>query len=282
MTPPANSKPDTTSKPNTQKRVFITGGASGLGRALAERYSRAGWRVCIGDTHDERGRETAAALGCVFRRCDVRSETDLPEMAAWLRETWGGVDVVVNNAGVVAAGGIAEIPMADWAWSVEVNLLGVVRGCRAFTPIFRQQGRGHFVNISSLAGLVHLPRLSPYTATKAAVVALSESLHLELGPEGIGVSVVCPSFFRTRLMETARSADVSVLAAGRQRVEGARGDAESVAERIFRGVARGEFLILPHPGYALSWWFKRLTPFRLYAWACGRALKRELGEDARS
>src|SRR5687767_3586044 len=125
-------------------RIFITGGASGLGRALAERCAKAGWRVCIGDVHDARGAETVAALKALgaeadFVRCDVTREEDLISVRDRLDTTWGGVDVVVNNAGVAQAGGIEDVSIDDWRWIVEINLLGVVRGCRVFTPVFRKQ-----------------------------------------------------------------------------------------------------------------------------------------------
>jgi len=248
------------------QRVFITGGASGLGRALAERYARAGWRVCIGDIHEARGAETVAALGggAHFRRCDVTRDEELLAAAAWLEREWGGVDVVVNNAGVAIGGGIDEIAMSDWQWIVDINLLGVVRGCKAFTPLFRKQRRGHFVNVSSMAGLVHPPVMSAYCATKAAVVALSETLRLELQRDGICVSVVCPGFFRTNLTETLRAGNADVERVTRKLVEQARAGADEVAERVFRGVARRDFYILTHAEGRLAWMVKRLAPVALY------------------
>lgn len=253
----------------TQARIFITGGASGLGRALAERYAAAGWRVLIGDLNVERLAETVAAIGAAGgnieqRVCDVRSEADLEAAAAWLDAQWGGVDVVVNNAGVAMAGGIAEMPIEDWSWIVDINLLGVVRGCKVFTPRFRRQGHGHFVNISSMAGLVHPPLMSAYCATKAAVVALSESLAVELAADHIDVSVVCPAFFKTNLMESARTLDPKLGASTRRLVAKARRGAPEIAAQVFEGVAKREFHILTHPEGRLAWMVKRLTPFAVY------------------
>ena len=118
-------------------RVFITGGASGPGRGIAERYAREGARVCIGDIHEKRIEETLVALGpnAHALRCDVTKEEDLVAAALWCEETWGGVDIVVNNAGVAASGPIEATSIADWEWIVDINLLGVVRGCRAFVPM---------------------------------------------------------------------------------------------------------------------------------------------------
>ena len=116
----------------SDQRIFITGGATGLGRALAERHARAGWRVCIGDLDAERCADALAAIRAHSPQsqalaCDVTREDALQAAADWLRREWGGVDVVVNNAGVAQMGGIAETSLEDWRWAVDINLLGVVR-----------------------------------------------------------------------------------------------------------------------------------------------------------
>jgi NAD(P)-dependent dehydrogenase (short-subunit alcohol dehydrogenase family) len=252
-----------------QKRIFITGGASGLGQALALRYARAGWRVCIGDVHVARGEETAAQLAVLgadahFVRCDVTADADLAAAATWLEANWGGVDVVVNNAGVAVSGGIDEVSLDDWKWIVDINLLGVVRGCRAFTPLFRRQRGGRFVNIASMAGLVSPPLSSAYCATKAAVVALSESLRVELEGDGIGVSVVCPAFFRTNLTESLRASTPGVAKLTRHLVERAKLDATTIADRVFRSVERGEFYVLTHAEGRAAWALKRYLPSGIY------------------
>jgi NAD(P)-dependent dehydrogenase (short-subunit alcohol dehydrogenase family) len=261
------------------KRIFITGGASGLGRALAERYARAGWRVCIGDIHVERGAETVAALAALhadahFLRCDVTQDADLTAAAAWLQQHWGGVDVVVNNAGVAVSGGIDEVSLADWQWIVDINLMGVVRGCRAFVPMLKRQGGGQLVNIASLAGLVSPPLTSAYCATKAAVVAISESLRLELAGDGIAVSVVCPAFFRTNLTESLRAGSPGVERLTRHLVEKARLDATEIADRVYRGVERRELYVVTHSEGKLAWLAKRYLPSAVYQHLFGRQSKK--------
>lgn len=262
-------------------RVFITGGASGLGRALAERFARAGGRVCIGDLDEARGAETVAALAALgaeahFLPCDVTRDGDLEEAARWLEERWGGVDVVVNNAGVAVSGGIADVPLADWRWAVDVNLLGVVRGCRAFTPLLRRQGGGHLVNVASMAGLVHPPMMSAYNATKAAVVALSETLRLELAGDAILVTVVCPGFFRSGLAESARASDPGIEGVTRALVVRSRRSAAEVAELVHRGIERGEAHVLTHRDGKAAWMLKRLLPFPLYLRFLERGSRRML------
>ncbi len=260
---------------SSSRRIFITGGASGLGRALAERYSRAGWRVCIGDLDVARCEGTMAALAnrsqCHALACDVTREADLQAAADWLEREWGGVDVLVNNAGVAQAGGIADVSLADWQWIIDINLLGVVRGCKVFVPMMRAQKHGHIVSVSSMAGLMHPPKSSAYSATKAAVVALSEALKVELAGDGIRVSVVCPGFFRTQLAANMRASDFKAERLTHKLVEGAKFGAEEIAERVFRGVERGDFHILTHREESIGWMLKRFLPFELYL----KAMKRQ-------
>ena len=251
------------------KRIFITGGASGLGRALAERYARAGWRVCIGDLDVERCADALAAIRVHSPHsqalaCDVTREDALQAAAEWLQREWGGVDVVINNAGVAQMGGIAETTLDDWRWAVDINLLGVVRGCKVFAPLLRTQGGGQLVNIASMAGLVHMPQAAAYNATKAAVVALSETLQLELEPDGIRVSVVCPAFFRTDLARNMRAANPQLEGMTKRLVERARIGADEIAERIFAGIERGDPHILTHPEARRFWRLKRMLPYRWY------------------
>ena len=251
------------------KRIFITGGASGLGRALAERYARAGWRVCIGDLDVERCADALAAIRVHSPHshalaCDVTREDALQAAADWLQREWGGVDVVINNAGVAQMGGIAETTLDDWRWAVDINLLGVVRGCKVFAPLLRTQGGGQLVNIASMAGLVHMPNAAAYNATKAAVVALSETLQLELEPDGIRVSVVCPAFFRTDLARNMRAANPQLEGMTKRLVERARIGADEIAERIFAGIERGDPHILTHPEARRFWRLKRMLPYRWY------------------
>lgn len=259
------------------KRVFITGGASGLGRALARRCAGSGYQVCIGDVHRERGLETEAELrqmGCpaVYRFCDVTRESDLAEVAAHLEELWGGVDVVVNNAGVAQAGEMEHIPLADWEWVLDVNLLGVVRGCKVFVPIFKRQGGGHIVNMASIAAVLDFPWTAPYNASKAGVLKLSEDLELELAPYGIQVSVVCPFFVRTRLDESLRTNDPRFARLLKKLFRLGPMSAAQVAEVVFRCLERPRLYVLPGWIEKTAWGLKRFLPPRLYAWCMRRAM----------
>ncbi|MFP2925109.1 SDR family oxidoreductase [Pyxidicoccus sp. 3LG] len=252
------------------QRIFITGGASGLGKAMALRFARAGWKVCIADLNDLRGEETLKELSALgkdahYLRCDVTREEELASAAETLASRWGGVDVVVNNAGVAQAGAIEDVTIDNWRWIIDINLLGVVRGCKVFTPLFKKQGHGHFVNVASMAGLLDVPFMSSYNATKAAVVSLSETLQNELAEARIGVSVVCPSFFKTNLTDSLRTTDPSMGATMARLLERSPITADDIAHDVFRAVERREFYVLPHEEGRKAWLMKRFLPRELYA-----------------
>lgn len=216
------------------RRVLVTGGASGLGLALATRFAGRGDRVLAVDLAGER--PSSVPEGVAYRRLDVRSQRDWDAALAEVREEWGGLDLLVNNAGVATGGRIDVEAMADWERVVEVNLLGVARGCHTFVPMFKEQRSGHLVNVASLAGLVHGPGMASYNATKAGVVALSETLSFELAPWGIDVTVVCPAFFRTNLHESFAGKDVAMQEAGARLITQARTTADEMARVVVRGI----------------------------------------------
>lgn len=263
-------------------RILITGGASGLGRALAEQYLRQGHRVLITDINEERGRQTEAELqriGAVhFLRADTTVDDDWDALVAWTGKHWQGLDILVNNAGVAAAGRIDRIAMDDWDWIIDINLKGVIRGCRSFVPTMKRQGRGHIINIASLAAIVNPPTMSSYNVTKAGVVALSETLRHELAPYGIGVTVACPSFFQTNLAESLRSPEPGMDGTVRKLLAGGRLTPEDVARSIVKGAGRGRPLVLPHLEGRIVWWLKRYLPvlFERGVADAGRRLKAKL------
>jgi NAD(P)-dependent dehydrogenase (short-subunit alcohol dehydrogenase family) len=267
------------SKRSEAKTVFITGGASGLGRALAEAYAADGFNIAIGDVNDVRLAETQAALEglgakVLALRCDVTQEAHLVAARDAIMKQFGRVDIVVNNAGVAQSGPIDETSMEDWQWIVDINLLGVVRGCKVFTPVFKQQKSGTFINIASMAGLIHPPQMASYNATKAAVVALSETLKIELHPWNISVSVVCPAFFRTNLHETQRSTSAELDGFTRKLVAKAKVEPAEIAAKVKAGAARGDFHILTHEKERRIWLFKRYVPYPIYAKAAIREAQR--------
>ena len=156
----------------------------------------------------------------------------------------GGLDLLVNNVGVATGGRIDVESMSDWERVVDINLLGVARGCHTVTPMFKAQKSGHIVNVASLAGLVHGPGMSSYNATKAGVVALSETLSFELAPWSIDVSVVCPAFFRTNLHQSFSGKDAAMQEAGVRLITQASVDAAHIAAIVLKGVDARKRVIL--------------------------------------
>lgn len=244
--------------------IVITGGGAGLGRALALRYARDGWRVGVLDRDRGRAAEvagevearggTALAVGC-----DVTDEASLGRAARRVGKAWGAPDVLVANAGVAASGTLLDTAMEDWRWVFDVNVFGVVATCRAFLPAMRARGSGHVVAVASAAGFVCAPGMAAYNTSKAAVISVCESLQGELARDGIGVSVACPSFFRTRLLESFRGSEASRNIAAKL-MERSPVQAEEVAERIHAGIRKKAFMILPHGDASKLMVFKRLAP----------------------
>jgi len=248
------------------KRIFITGGGSGLGKAIALRFARAGYRVAIGDIHQQRSQATldelkALGIEALSFHCDVTRIEDLEHVRDELLQQWQGVDIVVNNAGVAGTvGGIATVSLDDWQWALDINLLGVVRGSRVFTPVFQQQGQGYFVNIASAAGLINAPMMAAYNVSKAGIIALSETLSVELAADHIGISVVCPAFFKTNLTESLRS-HIDGMAGQVDKLMHRSGiTAAGIAQRIFAAVEKRKFWVVTHAFERRLWYLKRWSP----------------------
>ncbi len=190
--------------------VVVTGAASGIGRAVAEGCLARGARVhlvdlepgALGRTVEELRARGLAPAGS--HALDCRDGAALQALAARLEGAHGRVDGLVNNAGAMLAGPVERLPLEDWRWLVDTNLWTVLHGVRAFLPGMLARGRGRIVNTASMAGLVGFPLFSPYSATKFAVVGLSQSLDAELAPRGVRVSAVCPGFVRTGAFQAAR------------------------------------------------------------------------------
>ncbi len=260
------------------QRILISGAASGLGLALARRYADAGWRVFLTDVDATALEQAETALGAgdrvLTQTLDVRSGDDWATARDRCVAAWGGLDVLVNNAGVATGGSFARTPIEDWDWIIDINLKGVIRGAATFVPLFTEQGHGHVVNVASLAGLVNPPLMASYNVVKAAVVSLSETLRFELEPAGVTTSVVCPSFFRTGLATSFRTPDPAVRQLMERLVTASDIPAERVAATIQDGIAAKRFLILTDRDGRVAYAVKRFLPplFRMQVRRRGRRL----------
>jgi NAD(P)-dependent dehydrogenase (short-subunit alcohol dehydrogenase family) len=250
------------------KVAVVTGGASGIGRAMAEAFAAAGMKLVLADRDGARVAETAQELAArgaqvVAVRTDVSRPADVDALARRAIDAFGAVHVVCNNAGV-AYGGLPtwESTTEDWSWIVGVNLMGVVHGVRTFTPILLEQGEGHIVNTASVAGLITISGNALYAVTKHAVVALSETLFNELSGGGVRVSVLCPGFINTPLIETSeRSAPEAVRrqhpdlfeSADSRQMRAVLATAMApakVGEAVLAAIREERFWILPSPELA--------------------------------
>jgi len=234
--------------PPATRRVLVTGAASGLGAALTTAFRIRGDEVLATD------RVAAEGIDMVL---DITSEGDWATALTTVEERWGGLDVLVNNAGVAGGGRLELCSIQDWRWITEINLFGVVRGVQTFTPMLKAQRSGHIVNVASLAGLVHPAGMGSYNAVKAAVVAFTETCGHELAAYGVRASAVCPSYFRTNLMDSMQGQDEAVGAVIAELVERSTVTADDIASAVLAGIEAGEDVIVPdeaaRQAYFLKW-----------------------------
>ncbi|HEY8087099.1 MAG TPA: SDR family NAD(P)-dependent oxidoreductase [Polyangiaceae bacterium] len=230
----------------------ITGAASGLGRAIACELASRGARVVLADIDEVGLAETARLVeerGGKARtvRCDVAKIDDMKRLHADASSWLGDVDLLVNNAGVAVGGPVGEIPLEDWAWIVGINQWGVIHGCHLFLPAMKKRGSGHVLNVASIAAFACGAEMGPYNVTKAAVVALSETLAGELAGTGVGVTVLCPFFFTTNIAKQSRSHGASVSPKlVEDMMKKTSVQAEEVARRALTGCEKGRLYVFPH------------------------------------
>ncbi len=238
------------------KVAVITGGASGIGRATALALAREGCSVVVADVNNERLRATLDAISAVGAKalavqCDVSSDTQVDELADRARRAFGDVDILMNNAGVMLRGKLQEMPMDEWDWIFGINFFGVVRGIRAFVPRMIERGSGHVVNTASIGGLLGgRPHSAAYSASKFAVVGLSETLFVHLVPKGIGVSVLCPGAVRTNLIEGIRfstTVDDPEDYGGSEQFGPQAAEPDDVARLVLNAIETKQFMILTDP-----------------------------------
>ena len=250
------------------KVAVVTGGASGLGRAMALHFAREGMHVAIADI-EQKGIDAVVAevrahgVNAIGVRTDVSKGEDVDALAAKVVKDLGGVQVVCNNAGVSPLGLAWENTLADWQWMLGVNLWGVIHGIRAFTPLLLAQDEGHIVNTASVAGLITPPNSAMYNVTKHAVVALTETMYHDLGEKKskVSCSVLCPAYVPTGIADSERNrppelANRSVKKSAEQlareemlkkAVRSGRLTADDIGAAVLSAVKEDRFYILTHP-----------------------------------
>ena len=265
------------------KVAVVTGGASGIGKGIAEALKNEGVELVIADIEDGALQRTAKELGATGIQTDVSSAESVGALATEVVERFGTAHVLVNNAGIGPMGRIADLTLDDWRWMVGVNLWGVIHGIHAFLPILkRNEEGGHIVNTSSMAGLVGMPGLGSYTLTKYGVLGLTEVLAKELEEDGskVGATVLCPGTIHTNIGTSSRNRpdgnagglhDVDISQEGSEvDMSGVRWMIPiEVGTIVVDCIRSGELYALTHP----DWWDMFEPRFVAIASAFGKTLE---------
>ncbi|MGO1770470.1 MAG: SDR family NAD(P)-dependent oxidoreductase [Microbacterium sp.] len=245
------------------KVVVVTGGSSGIGRGIALAFARAGARVVVTGRREEHLAETerefaAERLPVELARVDVTDREAMQQLADEVDEQVGGIDILVNNAGIGLTGPVATATAADWDWIIDVNVRGVGNGILAFLPKIQAHGRGgHIVNTASMGGLMPIVA-GLYSMTKAAIIALSEAMSIELASEGIGVSAYCPGPVHSNIGSGTANRPERYGESGYPKPDLSRPrfdreqpymSAREAGERVLQGVLRGDMFLLTHPEF---------------------------------
>jgi NAD(P)-dependent dehydrogenase (short-subunit alcohol dehydrogenase family) len=259
--------------------AVITGAGNGIGAAFAVELAKRGGRVVCSDIDETAARATAEAITAdggqaTSLRCDVSQLDDVVLLSKAAQDWFGGApSVVINNAGVGAGGlPIGEVSVDDWNWVLNVNLWGPIHGCHVFAPILRDAGQpGGIINVASAAAFGAAPGMAAYNVSKAGVLSLSETLAAELSGTGVNVTVLCPTFVKTNIVESGRISDKSTQMASRlMRWTGF--SPERVARTCLDTLDRGGLYCMPQPDARIGWGIKRLTP-TVYTRAVGLATR---------
>lgn len=254
--------------------AVITGAGSGIGAAFATELARRGGRIVCSDIDETASRATADAIvdaGGEARaaRCDVTRLDDVSQLAKVAQDWFGGPPtLVINNAGVGAGGtGIGETEIEDWNWVLGINLWGPIHGCHVFAPVLREAGYGGIINVASAAAFGAAPGMAAYNVSKAGVLSLSETLAAEMSGSGVHVTVLCPTFVKTNIVDSGRITDRSTQMADRlMRWTGF--SPERVARAALDTLDRGGLYCMPQPDARIGWGIKRFTP-TVYTRAAG-------------
>ncbi|NVJ59834.1 MAG: SDR family NAD(P)-dependent oxidoreductase [Gammaproteobacteria bacterium] len=244
------------------RKVLITGAGSGLGKALAESFAKLGWSVWIADINKDAASSVAELIkpnanDVASSHCDITSPEHFEHLASEIKDKWGQLDIIINNAGVASSGFLQETPPDVWKRTMTPNLDGVYHGCYFLEPLLPIDGPAHIINVASFAGIASAPGMLAYNVSKASVIALSESLRIEMADRNIGVSVACPAFFQTNLVDSMKEANDKVKATVNKWMAASKIDANDVATDIIKGIEQNKFYIISHDYARKIYWFKR-------------------------
>lgn len=254
-------------KIKTSTRAMVTGGASGIGFQIAAALKQRGANVLLVDLHAHALENAANQLAALpgtgqieTHAADVRDVEALKQVRDHIVQAWGGIDIVVNNAGTTHYGTFDSFDIESIRRVIDVNLMGVIHGCHVFLPLLKAQGSGHIVNMASMAAISGIPRQSTYCASKAGVRALSESLRAELLGDGIGVSWMVAGTIATPFLENSGTNDSKTTQALSRMMQVGGVKPEYVAERLLRAVERNEGEVRISPDCEVYYQANRISP----------------------
>jgi short-subunit dehydrogenase len=247
-----------------KKRAFITGAASGLGKAFALLLARDGWTLGLADLHESNLKQACievAAAGGVPQsfHFDVTDYEIYQQQADKFLLLNGGIDLLFNNAGVGDGGHFEEYAIENYEWMIRVNQMSVIHGCHLFIPVFKQQRSGHILNTASIAAVSCAPTMGAYNLTKAAVLAISETLYGELFDYQIHVSCIMPSYFRTNIAQGSRGGEF-VRKSTQYLLDKSNLEADRVADEVLVRAGKKELYIMVPAKAQKMGWLKRLAP----------------------
>lgn len=253
------------SKPSRHAKAIVTGAGSGIGRAFALELARRGGSVLCADINLAGAKETVALIAAAggkawATKCDVGVLAQVEALASTAEKHFGGsATLVINNAGIGIGGkNIGDFSIEDWQFTMDVNLWGVIYGCHVFAPLLRAQGAGGIINVASTASFAAAPTMGPYNVTKAAVLALTETLSAELSGTGIHVTALCPTFVKTNIVKDGRIEGGSAAFAAKLIRRGV--SPESVVTKTLNALDRNQLYVVPQLEAKAVWTAKRLTP----------------------
>ncbi len=247
------------------KNILITGAASGLGKAIAELYADKGWRILVVDIQDELGNEFVQELNnkgkqAEYYHCDIGQKKNFDALYDQVSAKHDCIDVLINNAGVASAGTLESTTEAEWDRLIRLDLMSVIYGTQALLPLLKKSKKAHIASTASYAGLANMPGMMTYNVAKAGVIAFSETLHGEMAMYNIGVSVICPAFFQTNLVQSMQGASDKTKGFISNQMQTSGVSATDVANDVYNGINKQQFMIISHVQSRRQVLIKRLFP----------------------
>lgn len=247
------------------KNILITGAASGLGKAIANLYANKGWNVLVVDIQDDLGQAFVKELNEVgfsaeYYHCDIGQIQSFNELHDAVAAKYECIDILVNNAGVASAGTLESTTESEWKRLIDLDLMSVIYGTKALLPLLHKSKKAHIISTASFAGIALMPGMMTYNVAKAGVIAFSETLHGEMAMHNIGVSVVCPAFFQTNLVNSMDGASEKTKGFINNQMQTSGVTADDVAQDIYKSVEKKKFMILSHKQSRRQYLYKRLFP----------------------